>query len=53
MMIDAQSISLSISIGEESPLEHAIRREPDARYYISRIKGCLLYIPKVVIGITV
>ena len=34
-------------------MQHTVGREADTRHYISRIKGCLLYIGKIILRITI
>src|SRR5690625_6779021 len=52
-MVYSQTISLSITIREQSSLKHSIWRETNSRNYVCRIESSLLYISKVIFRVTV
>src|SRR5690625_4659087 len=53
IMVYSQTISLSITIREQSSLKHSIWRETNSRNYVCRVEGSLLYISKIVFRITI
>ncbi|MNY18587.1 hypothetical protein D3C86_1519760 [compost metagenome] len=52
-MVDAEAIALGVTVGEESPLQHAIRREADTGHHVGRGEGRLLHVGEVVVRVLV
>ena len=53
VMIDSQTVTLGITVGEKPALQHLIRRETDTRHDIGRIESRLFNIGKIVFRIAV
>ena len=52
-MVHTQTVALRIAVGEQPPLQHAVRREADTRYHVGRGEGGLLHILEVVVRVAV
>ena len=52
-VVDAEAIALGVTVGEEPPLQHAIRREADTGHHVGRGKGGLLHMGEVVVRVLV
>ncbi|MNZ65480.1 hypothetical protein D3C78_836760 [compost metagenome] len=52
-VVDAEAIALGVTVGEESPLQHAIRREADTGHHVGRGEGRLLHVGEVVVRVLV
>src|SRR5690606_19218506 len=48
VVVHTQTVALRIAVGEQTPLQHAIRREADAGHHVGRSEGGLLHILEVV-----
>lgn len=48
--VDAQSVALGITVGEQARLQHLVGREADARHDIGRREGGLLNLCKIIVG---
>src|SRR5690606_33711572 len=53
VVVHTQTVALRIAVGEQTPLQHAIRREADAGHHVGRGEGSLLHILEVVVRIAV
>ena len=53
VVVHAQAIALGVAIREETPLQHLVGRETDARHDVGRCERCLLDIGEMVLGIPV
>src|SRR5690606_21565308 len=53
IVIHSESVSLGITVGKQSPLQHPIRRKTDPIYYVGRIERSLFHFCKVIIWIAV
>ena len=53
VVVDAETIALSIAVYKEAALQELVRREADARYDMGRRKCGLLYLCKIVLRIAV
>src|ERR1700729_334878 len=51
--IDAEPIALGVAIGEQSPLEHLVRRKADTGYDVGGREGCLLHFREIVVRIAI
>src|SRR5690554_5062026 len=52
-MVYTQTVSLCVSVRKQPSLQHLIRRKPDSRNNICRVKGSLLHVGKIVFRISV
>jgi len=52
-IISAQTVAVSVSVREETPLKHSVERRLDARNEGGRLEGSLLDLGKVIFGISV
>src|SRR5690554_7133902 len=53
VVVHTQTVALGVTVGEQTTLQHAIRREADAGDHVGRGEGSLLHILEVVVRIAV
>src|SRR5690554_5401337 len=53
VVVNPQAVALGIAVGEQPPLQHAVRRVADAGYHVGRSEGRLLYVLKIVLRVAV
>ena len=51
--VHSEAVSLGVAIREQSSLQHPIGRKANSRHNVSGIESSLLYIRKIIFGVTV
>ena len=53
VVVDAQAIAMGVAVGEQTALEHLVRRETDTGHHVGRRESGLLDLGEVVVRVTV